>query len=45
MIEFDEVIMIGDGFSSSNGKLGKLGSVLLGSARFGIFLKYRAEPF
>ena len=30
---------------AESGRLGKLGSVLLGSARFGIFMEYRAEPY
>ena len=30
---------------AESGRLGKLGSVLLGSARFGIFVEYRAEPY
>ena len=30
---------------AESGRLGKLGLVLLGSARFGIFVEYRAEPY
>ena len=47
LLAYENVVVVASGRPSraESGRLGKLGSVLLGSARFGIFVEYRAEPY
>ena len=45
MVNYRDSDLISVDDPAESGRLGKLGSVLLSSARFGIFVEYRAEPY